>query len=188
MPASDPGIIQQLVAPAVMVPACGLLLLSTTARMNTVLARVRAFHRERLDAWSRDEAPGSPRARVRELRVEGLEHQTHRLLARARLLRLTMLALFVAIGCFLLAMLLLAARLLAPGSEALYNAAVAVFVAGVLVMVGAMLSSGLEVARILETVRYEHDRVEGLCQTDPVPGSDRGGVARDPSLGEGMGL
>ncbi|MEL6739263.1 MAG: DUF2721 domain-containing protein [Planctomycetota bacterium] len=188
MPASDPGVIQQLVAPAVMVPACGLLLLSTTARMNTVLARIRTFHHERLEAWRREEIPGSAGARVRALRVEGLEHQTHRLLMRARLLRLTMLGLFAAIACFLLTMLLLAARLIAPESAPLYTAAVGVFVAGVLAIVGAIVTSTAEVARILETVDYEHDRVESICATDPAHQSDTGGVADDPARGEGMGL
>ena len=45
------SIIQQIIAPATMVPACGLLILSSTVRMNTALGRVRAFHTERLDVW-----------------------------------------------------------------------------------------------------------------------------------------
>lgn len=192
MPTTDPSVIQQLVAPAVMVPACGLLLLSTTARMNTVLARIRTFHRERLDAWRSDEAPGSAGARVRELRVEGLEHQTHRLLARARLLRITMLTLFGAIGCFLLTMLLLAARLLLPETLPLDTGSVTVFVVGVVFMVGAMCTSALEVFRILETVTYEHKRVEGICLTDPRTDTEAKlsarGAAGDTGLGEGMGL
>ena len=161
----DPQVIQQIVAPAVMIPACGLLLLSSTARMNTVLARIRAFHRERLDVWREETSEGTRHHQVRTLRLEGLEHQTHRLLHRAALLRVTMILLFVAIACNLLSVIGLALRFVTdiPG---LYEGAVGVFVVGIVLMLGAMGTSVLEVGRILETIRYEHGRVERLCDDD----------------------
>lgn len=185
--ADDPGVIQQLVAPAVMVPACGLLLLSSTARMNTVLARVRAFHAERLNIW-RDGAEAGTRAeQVRDLRLEGLERQTHRLLDRASLLRITMLLLFSAIACNLFTMLALALRHAVGSEDALYVAAIGIFLLGVVLVLASMVSSALEVGRILETVRYEHGRVEGLCGGSP---PDSMGDTEDlsPIGGEGLGL
>ena len=167
MQSIDGAVIQQILAPAAMIPACGLLLLSSSARMNTVLARIRAFHSERLDVWRSEEASGTRHGRVRELRLEGLEHQTHRLLRRAGLLRLTMLQLFVAVACNVLAVIGLAlVYTLSDASGAgVYGVAIGVFVVGLLCMLGAMGTSVLEVARILETVRYEHVRVERLCES-----------------------
>jgi len=43
------------------------------------------------------------------------------------------------------------------------------FVAGVAIMLGAMITSFVEVFRIDETVVFEHDRVKRLCQADPRP-------------------
>jgi len=195
MAASDPGVIQQLVAPAVMIPACGLLLLSSTARMNTVLARIRAFHRERLDVWRSDADEGTRDDWVRTLRLEGLQRQTDRMLVRSALLRATMLQLFCAVTCNLLTMIGLGLRLVF-GSEpiGIYVASVWVFIAGVVCMIGAMVTSVLEVARILETVRYEHDRVEQLCGGDPPPPDSldssvsSGRAHPGAGMGEGMGL
>lgn len=155
--------IQQIVAPAVMIPACGLLLLSSTARMNTVLARTRAFHSERLSVWQLEAAPGSKTDAVRSLRLEGLEHQTHRLILRARLLRVTMLLLFAAISCNLLSVIGLGLRFVVEEPGWLYRGSVGVFIAGIMLMLGAMVTSIAEVKRIVETVAYEHDRVERLC-------------------------
>lgn len=188
MALTDADVIRQIIAPATMIPACGLLLLSTTARMNTVLARIRAFHHERLDVWRLDAKPGSRDQQVRDLRLEGLEHQTHRLLSRAWLLRCTMLLLFVAVGCNLLAALGLAARLVVgEAAQWLETAPEVVFIVGIVLMGGAMVSSFLEVLRILETVWYEHRRVEQLCATTP---DDEGASAeiRPPEAIEGTGL
>ncbi|MEM1329587.1 MAG: DUF2721 domain-containing protein [Planctomycetota bacterium] len=181
---AEPGVIQQLVAPAVMVPACGLLLLSSTARMNTVLARIRAFHREQLDIWCQDPEEASRSARVRDLRLNGLERQTERLLLRARLLRLTMLQLFAAILCNLLAVFGLAIDYTLESSPLpAHTISVVVFLIGIAGMVGAMVTSVLEVRRITETVEYEHSRVERL-----IAGPPNGFEPSRPEQGEGIGL
>ncbi|MEM7755307.1 MAG: DUF2721 domain-containing protein [Planctomycetota bacterium] len=192
MPVEDPGVIQQLVAPAVMIPACGLLLLSSTARMNTVLARVRAFHSERLDVWRSEHEAGTRHDRVRTLRLEGLQRQTDRLLVRASLLRATMVQLFCAVVCNLVTVIGLALRLVVSEEPTtVYVASVWVFMCGIVFMLGAMVTSVLEVKRILETVRYEHERVESLCGSEPP--SDGNATQPPPgalgrSMGEGMGL
>ncbi|MEN0020432.1 MAG: DUF2721 domain-containing protein [Planctomycetota bacterium] len=183
----DPGVIQQLVAPAVMIPACGVILLSSTARLNTVLARIRAFHQERLSIWRDEHTPGSRADQVRSLRLEGLQLQTDRMLSRAALLRKTMLQLFIAVVCNLLTVIGLAVRVLVgPEPAGLYTAAVIVFMCGIVCMLGAMVTSVLEVGRILETVSYEHDRVESLCGTEPIEGDRQ--LHPEPNSGEGMGL
>ena len=162
------SIIQQIIAPATMVPACGLLILSSTVRMNTALGRVRAFHTERLEVWSSSTEPGSRHDAVRRLRLEGLAFQTQRLLRRCRLLQFTMLTLFVAVGCNLLSMIALAVHSAVPDATGLSVVATGLFVLGVLAFLVAVISSIAEVSKILETLGYEHRRVERLCET-PAP-------------------
>lgn len=189
MATTDPGVIQQLVAPAVMISASGLLLLSSSARMNTVLARIRVFHAERLALWRLEPEAGSRPDRVRTLQLEDLHRQTGRLLHRAGLLRATMLQLFGAVGCHLVSILALAGGVMAGGAgEAGWLGAMAVwvFLVGIGLTLTAMATSALEVLAILEAVRYEHRRVDELCRSEA-----RTGVAAlmpDPRTGEGTGL
>jgi hypothetical protein len=177
-------VIQEVVAPAVMIPASALLLLSSTARMNVVLARIRTFHREQLDVWCQDPAEGSRHAAVRETRLEGLEHQVDRLLRRARLLRMTMLLLFGAITCNLPSVLALAAHYVLTDPQVVYRLSVYLFLVGIALILVAMVTSVLEVGRILETLRYEHRRVARLM-SNPPDGSRPSAMTGD---GESMGL
>jgi len=166
MTAAATGVVQQVLAPAAMIPACGLLLLSSTSRMNTVLMRIRAFHEERLQVWAQEPQTESRADQVRALRLEGLATQTDRLLTRARLLRLTMLALFAAIGFNLLAVIGLAVRFVVEdAANILYNASMGLFILGLALMLAAMATSIVEVACILQTIRYEHDRVGRLIKS-----------------------
>ncbi len=181
--------IQQLVAPAVMISASGLLLLSSSARMNTVLARIRVFHAERLALWRGEPEAGSRPDRVRTLQLEDLHRQTGRLLHRAGLLRATMLQLFSAVGCHLVSILALAAGVITEDAGAmgwLGAAAVWVFLIGIGLTLSAMATSGLEVLAILEAVRYEHRRVDELCRSEVREGAI--GLSPDPRIGEGTGL
>lgn len=160
-------VIQQIVAPAVMIPACGLLLLSTTARLNSTLGRLRAFHHEQLEIWRTDAPPGSRTRRVRDLRLEGLEAQGERLLRRIWLMRTTMLLLFGAITCNILASLALAGEFIAEEPLSIRVVGVVVFVIGLLLMLAAMVSSAAEVSMAMGSVRYEHERVRRLVAEDP---------------------
>jgi len=184
-----PSIIQQIIAPATLIPACGLLLLSSTSRMNTLLARIRAFHAERLDVWQRDAKPATRDHAVRALRLEGLEHQTNRLLRRVRLLRANMLLLVVAIACNLLSVIGLALHnALGERMLTIYAASAGVFILGIVVMLAAMLASFFEILPIAETVRYEHDRVEALCAQPPPSDANAPPPPLTPDADEGAGL
>jgi len=163
----EPSAIQQIVAPAVMIPACGLLLLSTTARLNSALGRVRAFHHEQLEVWRTEARPGTRTQRVRDVRLQGLGAQGERILRRVWLMRCTMLLLFGAIACNILASLALAGELIAEEPMSIRVGAVAVFVAGLLLMLGAMITSAVEVYLAMGSVRYEHERIAMLVAQDP---------------------
>ncbi len=189
MSITAPSIIEQIIAPATLIPACGLLLLSSTARMNTLLARIRAFHAEALDVWRRDASPDTRDHAVRNLRLEGLDHQTNKLLRRVRLLRLNMLLLVVAIACNLLSVIGLAIHNAMGGSSlAVYALAAGVFILGIAVMLAAMVASFFEILPIAETVRYEHQRVRDLCAQPPPSAADAPPSSSSSSASEGTGL
>ena len=162
MAGTDPGVIQQIVAPAVMIPACAMLLLSSTSRMNTVLSRMRTFHKERLDVWCLDPDPESKLARIKAVRLEGIEHQLHRLMARVNLIRAAMLLFVVSIVCNLLSVLGLAARAFFEEPGIIHPLSVGVFLLGIVILLAGAVFSFVEIARINETIRYEHDRMERL--------------------------
>jgi len=162
------SMIADVIAPAAILPACALLLVSTTSRMNTLLARIRAFHHERLDVWNMDAPAGSPGERIRELRLHGLEHQTNRLLLRADLLRLTLLFLFLATGSLVVSVAGLTVNSgLGSGAFPLRAVSLGFFIAGLALMFLAMVTSVIEVVTILETARYEHRRIERLIDEEP---------------------
>ena len=180
------ALIQQFVAPAVMAPACGMLLLSSTSRMNTVLGRIRAFHREELEIWRDEAAPGSRADRIRTLRLEGLQRQTERLLKRASWIRVSMLLLIASLACDLFAMLALGAQFMV--GEVARGVGVALFMTGLVLFVAALATSAVEVFRIMETVLYENKRVSALTAETPTGGPQSRNAGIDGDMGEGAAL
>lgn len=168
------AVIHELVTPAVMISACGLLCLSTNARMMSVIGRIRTLHAERVAAYI-DEPGENPRKKhARAVKLEGLAWQSKHMLRRLNLMRLSMLALFASIlamlGC---SACLGVATLLdqAAGGRAASAAGLAAtvcFVAGGAAMALAMLFSFHEMRVGLRAVTYEHERVLQLSEDTPV--------------------
>ncbi len=171
----DAGIIRELVAPAVLIPACGLLCLSTNARMMSVLGRVRALHHERAEMYADDPREDARRKEVRAIRLEGAAHQTEHMLRRLNLMRITMVLLFASILALLACSGLVGLSAWRPGFGA---AALAAFAAGALGMAAAIAVSIFEVAIGLDAVRYEHERI--LCLGECLEGADGKGVGIGP--------
>jgi len=154
-----------LVAPTVIIPACGLLALSASARLTALIARIRAMHRERIDVYldPRDD----PRARsVQRMRREGIDLMTGRMLRRAALMRATLMLLFGGVICLVVSSLLLGLSAFADDMEA---GAIVAFSAGLLFVMLAMITALMDVACSLEAVRFEHDRVVRLCEAEGAP-------------------
>ncbi|HTP80689.1 MAG TPA: DUF2721 domain-containing protein [Bacteroidota bacterium] len=97
--------IQQILAPAVMISACGLLTLGISNKFSLILNRIRALNEEK----RRLLAGGKRRARKTEdlRRVENISRQLLRLLGRARLVRNSLFCYFIAIGLFVATSLLI---------------------------------------------------------------------------------
>lgn len=153
-------LIQALLAPVVMISACGLLILSTSARQTFLLTRVRTLHRERVEAFLEDPQTLSPRRlAVRRLRLQDIDRQTEQLLGRLRLTRDAMLLLFACIAAMVLSSLAHGLALFASAAE---YTAIALFIIGMLCTLAAMLASAVEIARSLEAIRFENARIQDL--------------------------
>ncbi|MBI1337822.1 MAG: DUF2721 domain-containing protein [Phycisphaera sp.] len=159
-----PAVIGQLVAPVVMISACGLLSLALYNRLAVVVSRMRSFHHEQLTTH-RQLGNGSDRgtsnkdqAILRE-RLQTLELQVKRLMDRARLLRASVMCLLGTVAMMLLCSL-------AIGMSLVHNqtitAALALFVVGVLTMLVGVVLAMIELSRSLEPVDLEQDSLERL--------------------------
>ncbi|MEL6328194.1 MAG: DUF2721 domain-containing protein [Planctomycetota bacterium] len=159
----DPGVIAELAAPAVIIPACGLLCLSTNARMQAVLNRLRALHKERIEAWVDDPGENERKKLARDVRIVGLGWQTAHMLNRLNQMRVTMMLLFGAVICLLACSAFVGLSQYAAWSG---TAAVVSFVAATALMAAGMAVSLHEMAIGLRAANYEHERVVELCERE----------------------
>ena len=160
--------LQPLLAPVVLISACGLMIMALNARTMTSKSRIRQLHHERLEICEKAGERGHATATQR-LRYEGVGSQSTNLLCRLRLMRA---ALMCMVGCVVL--MLLSSILIGldglnsdAGFEKL---AIFTFVAGILSMLAGAVTFFLELRLSLKEVAYEHERIMGL--TLPVEGAD----------------
>lgn len=154
-------IIQTLLAPVVVISANGLLCLAFYNRLSSLVNRSRTLNKERFDLSS--QMAGKTRgsrpeaADYHERRLAALDELGHRLYRRARWLR-------IALACLLTSVLFMLGCSLSLGMAILYNPliwlALALFVAGLLVMMAGIVTALLELRIALETLLYEHERLE----------------------------
>lgn len=147
MPDRVTQIIQAMIAPAVMLSACGLILLTLTNRLGRIVDRIR-----RLEEELRGKPPG-PRA-------ESIRGQVGSLRQRARLARGATALLLIAVACFVLTSLLLGATMARPdlsGAPALLF-----FLAGMTSILLAVTAFFFEVRISLRATFLEIDSTEGL--------------------------
>jgi hypothetical protein len=156
-------IIQAGVTPIIVISACGLLALAFYNRMAAVVARLRAFHREQLqaqDMQSKACADNDDIALVRCQEVRGmLSVQIAHVTRRARVLR-------GALACLLLSVAMMAACSIAAGvatlEPRLAYAAAPLFVHGLLLLIGAAGLAMLELKYAVDPVELESQFIEQL--------------------------
>ena len=149
--------IQQLLPPAVIISACGLLCLAQFAHYTAVVARVRQFHREYFKAFAqiRDSAPDE-RPLLEELCQE-LEQQARKVLGLAGLIRNALIFLVLAVICMILTSLIIGAEMVWPKVNGL---AVSVFITGLFCMLTGMVFVLTEIRVGLRPVQHEHRELE----------------------------
>lgn len=154
--------IQLLVAPVVMVSACGLLCLALYNRLAAVVGRLRAMAKEEVDTLARLSLSGAepgkktPERRLRA-RVMTLEEQVEHVMSRARLIRAALVCLLSAVLCMLVCSLALGLSVLA---HFFATVALVAFFVGVLVMVGGVVLALGELRIALVPAALEHEAVE----------------------------
>lgn len=157
-------IIQALVAPVVVISANGLLCLALYNRFAAVVSRTRTINKERFDLHARLSAMAEPSQRAVEVaqlnrRLHILDELGHQLFQRGRMIRDALVLLLAAVECMIVCSLSLGL-----GSVwAWFDwAALATFVAGMLVMIAGIFRAIQELAIALQPVSYEHDMMEQL--------------------------
>lgn len=161
--------IQQLLAPVVMISACGLLCMAMYARLSNIVGRLRQFHHERYEALTRlSQGSGSEQAALLR-RSDGLEKQAHDMFDRARLIRNTLVCLVGCVACMLISSLSLG---LAMWVDSFQKIAFALFVIGVGSMLAGMVMALLELRIALRQVMFEHKDLENLAESIAKTGGD----------------
>ena len=151
------------VAPVVVISASGLLCLAFYNRLAAIVSRLRSVQRERLSEMSTYQAAvkrGDSSAIESHRRLlTNLGHQTARIIVRARLIRLTLRCLLMAIALMIVASLLNGAALFwAPVSV---SSAIA-FAAGMLSLLIGIIIAMRELASSLDVVELETELVSDL--------------------------
>jgi hypothetical protein len=110
--------IQLILAPGVMINACGLLLLGINNKFTSVLNRIRALTEEKrklvLNATEREFLP------IENHRIESISRQVDGLLNRARLIRNAIFCYLLAVGLFVGTSLLIGVDYSIPSLELRY--------------------------------------------------------------------
>lgn len=118
------NVIQAMLAPGLMISACGLLILAMNNKYSMVVGRIRLLNEERRRLRS-----AQPLDEVQKARLENIAFQLDELLHRLRLVRNAVVGYLTAVALFILASLFIGLRILAGWPEA---AALILFIAGVL--------------------------------------------------------
>lgn len=142
-------IIQTLVAPAVMISACGLLALAFYNRLAAIVGRARAFAHERYLARRQLHQADDPDLAQR---LKTLEDQVGRILRRARLMRAALYCLLMTVLLMLGCSLCLGVSLLVIDFESI---ALVCFLAGVGAMLIGIVFAVLELRHALDPVTVE---------------------------------
>lgn len=148
-------VIQMLVAPVVMISACGLLCLAFYNRLSVVVSRIRTFNQERLAILEKLNGPAVENMRDGlRLRLEAVDVQVQEIMRRARLVRNTLVGLVTCIICMVLTSLCLGLALV---TERMTMVALVVFVLGVLFLLLAMGVALVELQLSLRPVALDRD-------------------------------
>jgi hypothetical protein len=145
--------IQAILAPAIMVSACGLLLLGLLNRYTVIMSRIRALNEERR-LLLRSTAPPAEAQPVEIARLASVIRQLEDLVDRVRLLRNAVMCQVVAVGCFVLSSLLIGLRVAGPEWLKLVHP-LPVFVIGMAVLFAGVVFEGTDVLRAYRTIRLE---------------------------------
>lgn len=145
-------LIQFMLAPAVMISACGLLLLGINNKYSLVVNRIRLLNEERRKM--KIKVGGEKFETEDNLRLVSITEQLTRLLDRVKLVRNSVLSYTIAIALFVLSSLLIGIAFFTKRID-LDVVILAVFLIGMLAVFVGIIFAMLETKRGYEIVKYE---------------------------------
>ncbi len=144
--------IQLILAPGVMISACGLLLLGISNKFTSVLNRIRALTEEKrkitLNAMERNLVSAENH------RVESITRQVAGLLNRARLIRNSVFCYLCAIGLFVVTSLLIGADYFVPMLQLRYLI-LGMFLSGLIVVFVGVIYGVIDIMKGYNIVKLE---------------------------------
>jgi hypothetical protein len=145
-------VIQLILAPGVMINACGLLLLGISAKFTSVLNRIRALTEEKrkliLHAADRDFHP------IENQRIESITRQLKGLLNRAQLIRNAVFCYLTAVGLFVATSLFIGFDFFLPTVQLRYFI-LGAFLAGMIVVFVGVIFGVLDTTKGYGIVKFE---------------------------------
>ncbi len=143
-------IIQLILAPAVMINACGLLLLATSSKYSSVLNRIRLLNDEKRKLFKK----AGEKNFDETLRLESLARQIDHLMVRAMYVRNSVLCYTSAIALFIVTSLLIGLSFLIRGFESDATIMIA-FLVGLLIILIGVTFAFLDAKHGYEIVRFD---------------------------------
>ncbi len=143
-------IIQLILAPAVMINACGLLLLATSNKYSSVLNRIRLLNDEKRKLFRKAGEKNFEETQ----RLESLARQLKQLMQRAKLVRDAVMCYTGAIALFILTSLLIGFSFLIKGFQP-DSAVMIAFLAGLMAILAGVAFSFLDAKRGFEIVQFD---------------------------------
>jgi Protein of unknown function (DUF2721) len=169
--------IQLILAPVVMVSACGILLTGMLAYYGSINDRIRKLTAERL-GLSQLQPTGDHELLARE-RLTEIDHQVPMLIDRHRQVHHAILLAYATVAILIVSMFVIAAAALTD-SSATGTVALFVFLTGTSALMGSAIFMALEVRSSHQAVSYEAMRVINLPCAWNETDADRGTFDVDP--------
>lgn len=146
------SIIQLMLAPAIMISACGLLLLGMNNRYSLVVNRIRLLNEEKRRLFLKlGEKPASTEDNIR---LESIARQISFLVFRVKLVRNSVLCYATAVGLFVLTSLLLGVSSVLPIFKLNYFIIIT-FLLGMLSVFIGVIFAGFETKKGFDIINYE---------------------------------
>jgi hypothetical protein len=149
--------ISLILAPVVMITSCAILLNGLLARYESVSARMRAMHRERLELLQglRNTSSGAvPTVGFITQRIHEIEAQLPQLLQRHKMIHDALFAINAAIVLFVICMFIIALAVL-TNSTLIATIALLTFLTGTGMLLVGVIITTLELSRSQREVAYE---------------------------------
>ena len=149
MTVSASSLIQSMLAPGLMISACGLLLLGMNNKYSLVVNRIRLLNEER-----RKMRYEANKVDNYEQRHKSIDTQISMLIVRVALIRNTVFSYSMAIAGFIISSLFIGYQVLTEAAD-LYWLIVLTFLAGMIFVLAGIIFAALEVRRGFNIVRIE---------------------------------